>query len=49
MLILQVCISLLEELEAGIELPQLKYTEIRTPYSDGYVTLSSSDFLVLGK
>ncbi|XP_047135927.1 cytoplasmic dynein 2 intermediate chain 1 isoform X1 [Hydra vulgaris] len=45
----KVCLSLLEELEAGIELLQLRYTEMRTPYSEGYVTLSSSDFLILGR
>lgn len=45
----QVCNALLEELAAGIEQPQRQYTESRGAFSDGYVTLESSNFLVLGR
>jgi len=42
-------LALLEEIEAGIEQPRKHYVETRSNLSDGYVSLGSSDFLVLGK
>lgn len=42
-------LSLFNELDAGIEQHQRQYTESRTQFSEGYVTLASADFLVLGE
>lgn len=47
--ILQVCLALLEEIAAGIEQPRKHYVETRSNLSDGYVSLGSSEFLVLGR
>ena len=47
--IAQVCLALLEEIAAGIEQPRKHYVETRSNLSEGYVSLGSSDFLVLGR
>ena len=43
------CLALLEEIAAGIEQPRKHYVETRSNLSEGYVSLGSSDFLVLGR
>ncbi|XP_066930451.1 cytoplasmic dynein 2 intermediate chain 1-like isoform X2 [Clytia hemisphaerica] len=45
----KVCLSLLEEIAAGIEQPRKHYVETRSNLSEGYVSLGSSEFLVLGR
>ena len=44
----KVCVTLLDELAAGIEQTQCQYKESKTPISDGYITLMASPSLVLG-